>query len=128
MIESVLECSNARLSKIQGPSHNYQFGLLLVKNGISYEFFSPDEKIIDNWFHCLRQFCILTNFHDEYKAIKMIGKGSFAKVIHILTILFHIISSLNRSILLIVSRQVRVMLLKLLLRKVLLSLIKLMLK
>ena len=62
-----------------------------MKNGISYEFYSADEKIIDNWFNCLRQFCILTTFHDEYKAIKMIGKGSFAKVIYILNILLQII-------------------------------------
>jgi serine/threonine protein kinase len=80
VIESVIELSNARLIKIQTTVNNYQWGFSLTKNGNTYEFFANDETLINNWFAALRQFCLLTNFHDEYKALKMIGKGSFAKV------------------------------------------------
>jgi len=56
------------------------FGFAITRNGNKYEFFSTDEKCIESWTNALKGICVLTNFHDEYKAQKMIGKGSFAKV------------------------------------------------
>ncbi len=56
------------------------FGFAITRNGNKYEFFSTDEKCIESWSSALKGICVLTNFHDEYKAQKMIGKGSFAKV------------------------------------------------
>jgi len=55
-------------------------GFSLNHNGKKYYFYSKDEKAIENWINALKSICVLTNFHDEYKALKMIGKGSFAKV------------------------------------------------
>ena len=56
------------------------YGFAITRNGNKYEFFSSDEKGIESWTNALKGICVLTNFHDEYKAQKMIGKGSFAKV------------------------------------------------
>eukprot|EP00330_Aristerostoma_sp_ATCC50986_P013978 CAMPEP_0114593972 /NCGR_PEP_ID=MMETSP0125-20121206/15568_1 /TAXON_ID=485358 ORGANISM="Aristerostoma sp., Strain ATCC 50986" /NCGR_SAMPLE_ID=MMETSP0125 /ASSEMBLY_ACC=CAM_ASM_000245 /LENGTH=133 /DNA_ID=CAMNT_0001793689 /DNA_START=253 /DNA_END=654 /DNA_ORIENTATION=- len=52
----------------------------LQKNGNSFEFSSKDIQHLQDWISCLRSICVLTTFHDEYKALKMIGRGSFAKV------------------------------------------------
>ena len=64
-----------------GPSMTTSnFGFSITRNGTKYEFFSPDEKTIESWTNALKTVCVLTTFHEEYKALKMIGKGSFAKV------------------------------------------------
>lgn len=55
-------------------------GFSLTKNGNVYEFTSKDEAVIKRWIDELKIICVLTTFHEEYKAIKMIGRGSFAKV------------------------------------------------
>lgn len=75
----VLDLAHSRLEQItlseDGPS-----SFNVNRNGTTYKFYSNDKKVIENWCVTLRVVCVLTNFHDEYKAIKMIGKGSFAKV------------------------------------------------
>ena len=35
---------------------------------------------MNTWIQILKNVCVMTNFHEEFKAAKMIGKGSFAKV------------------------------------------------
>jgi len=52
----------------------------VAKNGNSLEIQFPDKQTLENWVSSLKSVCIMVNFHDEYKATKMIGKGSFAKV------------------------------------------------
>jgi serine/threonine protein kinase len=52
----------------------------LTKNKITYEFYHTSKAIVEDWIEVLKQICVLTTFHEEYKAHKMIGKGSFAKV------------------------------------------------
>jgi len=59
---------------------NAYHGFSVTKNGQTYDFYSGDSQAIENWVSALKKVCILTNFHDEYKALKMIGRGSFAKV------------------------------------------------
>jgi len=71
--EGVLDISNARVKLVNS-------GFSLSKNGVTYEFTSKDENVIKNWMTQLKSLVVMTNFHDEYKAIKMIGRGSFAKV------------------------------------------------
>ena len=69
----MLDISNARVKITQE-------GFSLSKNGNTYNFSSKDETVIKNWTNKLKGICVLTTFHEEYKAIKMIGRGSFAKV------------------------------------------------
>jgi len=56
------------------------YGFSVTKNGAKYDFHTDDQQTADDWINALKSVCVLTNFHDEYKALKMIGKGSFAKV------------------------------------------------
>eukprot|EP00331_Platyophrya_macrostoma_P001213 CAMPEP_0176405486 /NCGR_PEP_ID=MMETSP0127-20121128/360_1 /TAXON_ID=938130 /ORGANISM="Platyophrya macrostoma, Strain WH" /LENGTH=571 /DNA_ID=CAMNT_0017784541 /DNA_START=311 /DNA_END=2026 /DNA_ORIENTATION=- len=56
------------------------YGFSLSKNGITYEFTTKNENVLGPWVKSLKTICILCTFHEEYKAVKMIGRGSFAKV------------------------------------------------
>mgnify|MGYP000925284969 CR=1 FL=1 len=74
----MLEIANSRFKAL--PNKDGVFGFSLSKNGNTYEFTSKDEGLVKRWTNDLRGICILSTFHEEYKAIKMIGRGSFAKV------------------------------------------------
>lgn len=80
MPEMVLNLAHSKLGEIQPTSTNNNSGFSISKNGATYEFYSTDKEVIDNWIFALKNVCILTTFHEEYKALKMIGRGSFAKV------------------------------------------------
>jgi len=75
--ESVLEIDYTRLVPV---SQDNTHGFTITKHNLTFEFTTPNKQIADNWVNALRNVCVLSGFHDEYKAIKMIGKGSFAKV------------------------------------------------
>lgn len=75
--EAVLDISNARITPLEAPAT----GFTMNKNSGSFEFSFTEKQIYDNWIAALRNVCIFTNFHEEYRASKMIGKGSFAKVL-----------------------------------------------
>lgn len=53
---------------------------MVSKNGNSFELRFDDKETTKMWIDVLKRVCVLTNFHEEYKAIKLIGKGTFAKV------------------------------------------------
>lgn len=42
--------------------------------------FSGDEDVIRRWVDGFRKVCILTDYNVSYHTVKVIGKGSFAKV------------------------------------------------
>lgn len=77
----VMELAHSKLKDLQPSGSNPNHGFMLTKNGASYEFYSPEKQVIDDWMSTLKNICILSTFHEEYKALKMIGRGSFAKVI-----------------------------------------------
>lgn len=35
---------------------------------------------MNQWFTCLKHQCVLTTFNNDYQAIKLMGKGNFARV------------------------------------------------
>ena len=74
----ILEIANSKMKVL--PSNTGVIGFSLTKNGNTYEFTTKDENVNRKWTNELKGICVLTTFHEEYKAIKMIGKGSFAKV------------------------------------------------
>ena len=78
----MLELSHSKLKAIASTTNNNNYGFSLSKNGSTYEFYTPDQKLRDDWVTVLKGVCVLTSFHDEFKALKMIGKGSFAKVLY----------------------------------------------
>jgi len=82
--ESYLDLAHSKLRAVPPATTNtatsMNYGFSLTKNGATYEFYSPEKEVIDDWIVALKNVCILTTFHEEYKALKMIGRGSFAKV------------------------------------------------
>ena len=59
---------------------NGDFSFILSRNKTAYEFISDKESVISDWLFSMKKICVHYMFHEEYKAIKMIGKGSFARV------------------------------------------------
>lgn len=56
------------------------FGFKLSRNQRGIDFYTDDEGTYRLWKENLLLKTILTTFHDEFIAQKMIGRGSFAKV------------------------------------------------
>ena len=56
------------------------FGLKFVKRKTFEELFHEKEEVIDLWYEHFKEFCVLTKFRLYFKSIKVLGKGSFAKV------------------------------------------------
>jgi len=79
-VDSVLCLDHAQVRTIPLDTSTGLSGFSITKNCVKHEFFSDDEEVVQNWITALKTVCIFTSFHEEYKAIKMIGKGSFAKV------------------------------------------------
>lgn len=80
-VQNYLSINWAILSpKITLPGDKYSFNI--TKNKVTFDFVSEDEAAIDDWLTSIRSkiMCVHYNFHEDYKAIKMIGKGSFARV------------------------------------------------
>jgi len=78
--EAVLNLAQSRLKYTPPDGTTKNHGFSVTKNGQTYDFYSEESQVIEDWVTILKKVCILTNFHDEYKALKMIGRGSFAKV------------------------------------------------
>lgn len=72
---SFMKLTNLKI--INGRPH---YGIKFVKKSTYEEIFSPDRKIILMWFNKLKKQCILTRFRNHFKTIRVLGKGSFAKV------------------------------------------------
>lgn len=62
-------------------SKSVSYFLKFNKNNQITEIYTQDVKIFQSWKRFLRYKCILSSFHDDFDVRKMIGKGSFAKVI-----------------------------------------------
>lgn len=78
MPDAVLELAHSKMKPIE--ANDGVQGFTVTKNGSSFDFYAPDNKVGSAWVDALKGVCVLLTFHDEYKAIKMIGRGSFAKV------------------------------------------------
>jgi len=78
--ESVLDLNFAKLKAILPNDDSENFGFSLSRNDITFEFYSTQKQVAEDWIEVLKEICVLSTFHDDYKALKMIGRGSFAKV------------------------------------------------
>jgi len=79
---------HSRYKAIKPDETNTEYGFSFIKNNVTFDFFCPDKQTADNWADALKKVCVLVSFHDDYKAIKMIGRGSFAKVFPCLNLSF----------------------------------------
>ncbi|CAD8064607.1 unnamed protein product [Paramecium sonneborni] len=66
--------TNALLEQVKHPQMGH--GIQITKNGENFTFYG----MVDKWYTQLKKWCIQLNFQKEYCMIKLVGKGSFAKV------------------------------------------------
>lgn len=59
----------------------YPYGFKFNKNSHSVEIYTNDVSYFTLWRNLFSMKLVQTTFHEEYEVRKMIGKGSFAKVI-----------------------------------------------
>ena len=55
-------------------------GFALMKNGAIFELCFENETIANAWEQALKNVCVMTNFHEEYHGLDVLGEGSFARV------------------------------------------------
>ena len=56
------------------------FSIKFIKNLKFTEIFTKDKEVYLQWRELLATLTIQTDFHTKFNVIKMIGKGSFARV------------------------------------------------
>ena len=59
---------------------DYKYGIRFIKNMKYSDLWLIDESEFREWKEALAQVCVQSDFHSKFSAIKMIGKGSFARV------------------------------------------------
>ena len=64
----------------ESPEDQFQYGIRFIKNGKYSDLWTNNEEVYKKWRQALSQTCIQCDFHLKFNAIKMIGKGSFARV------------------------------------------------
>jgi len=78
--QKYLDLACSKLKILSQSQSTKTLGLEVTKNGQSYELLFNDKKTFEDWSEVLREFCVLSSFYEEYKTVKMIGKGTFARV------------------------------------------------
>lgn len=78
--QSILDLAQSHVRNMPTTQGVSVFGLILSRGGTIIELQFNDKKQQDDWMQVFKGVCILDSFHEEYKALKMIGKGGFAKV------------------------------------------------
>lgn len=58
----------------------YKHGIRFIKNMKYTDLWLKDESELASWQAALSKVCIQSDFHTKFQAVKMIGKGSFARV------------------------------------------------
>lgn len=58
----------------------YKYGIRFIKNMKYSDLWVKEEDELRKWQEALSKVCIQSDFHNKFTALKMIGKGSFARV------------------------------------------------
>lgn len=58
----------------------YKYGIRFIKNMKYSDLWLKSESDLRQWQDALSKVCIQSDFHNKFTAMKMIGKGSFARV------------------------------------------------
>lgn len=56
------------------------FSIRLISNMKFTEMFTKNESLFLTWADTLRPMVTQTDFHEQYDVLKILGKGSFARV------------------------------------------------
>jgi PH domain len=59
----------------------YKYGIRFIKNMKYSDLWMKDEVDLNKWTEALSKVCLQSDFHNKFTALKMIGKGSFARVV-----------------------------------------------
>jgi len=72
---------NMRVEKVSIDNEKDQiFGLRIIHNNSFCELFARSRDVQEKWIECLSRFCVLNCYASCFVNIKVIGKGSFARV------------------------------------------------
>lgn len=72
---------NTRLELISNENEkDEKYGIRLTHNSHYCELYARSKELYDAWVTALSSVCVLTNYGASFINVKMIGKGSFAKV------------------------------------------------
>lgn len=72
-----------KLSEEETAGSKYTYSLMIVKNLKFTNLYLEDEEAVETWRKALSKHVALTDFHQRYSVLSMIGKGAFAKVTQI---------------------------------------------
>jgi len=79
----VIDLAYARL-QVHAPSETDSeepiFGVSISKNQNCVELYLNDSYSIEVWVKALKDVCIMTNFHEEYKGLQVLAEGKHTKV------------------------------------------------
>jgi hypothetical protein len=73
------------------------YSIKFIKNLKFTEIFTDNQQIFEFWKHLLSAITIQTDFHTKYKVLKMLGKGSFARVRFTLAFFFNFLGLFGRK-------------------------------
>lgn len=81
-ILAYIDVSYSRLKIVEGVQKCGQTtnGIRFIKGNNYEEIYHDEINVIIDWFHSLKQFCVLSKFRESYLLKNVIGKGNFAKV------------------------------------------------
>lgn len=65
---------------VQDPEKELRFGIRLVKNRKYTDLWANSQAELEEWKRFLTKYTIQSDFHRKFTALKVIGKGSFARV------------------------------------------------
>lgn len=57
-----------------------KFGIRFIHNRQYMELYARSLEVREKWMGKLKQFCTLNNYSEQYTNVKLVGQGSFAKV------------------------------------------------
>jgi hypothetical protein len=65
---------------VQDPEKDLRFGIRLIKNRKYTDLWAKSQDELEEWKQVLSKYTIQSDFHRKFTALKVIGKGSFARV------------------------------------------------
>jgi tRNA A-37 threonylcarbamoyl transferase component Bud32 len=80
--KGIMDIKNWRVLKAKFKDNNgeYIYGLNLMGRKDNQDFYSYQEKDIEEWYDHLIPFCVLLDLNNKYERMNKIGKGNFATV------------------------------------------------
>lgn len=80
--KGILNVKNCRIykAKFKDANGDYIYGLNIMGRKDNQDFYSYQEKDIDEWYDHLIPMCVLLDLHSTYVRMNKIGKGNFATV------------------------------------------------